>query len=201
MTIRERVAEIVSSVTNPVILELGAQHGSDTRWLRGLCRGPTTYVAVEPDERHVQNLRQVQGISLALVAIADHVGRIPFHLAEHPTELPASSSIRRPTGHLRASPLVTFPRSVSVPCETLDSLARWFGLRHVDLIWADIQGAEKDMVLGGRETLARTDWLFVESYEEEMYEGQAVRSEFLAMLSDWEVIQSEHEDILLRRKR
>jgi hypothetical protein len=43
----------------------------------------------------------------------------------------------------------------------------------IDFIWADVQGAEEDLILGGLDTLRkRTKYLFTEYNNSEMYEGQ-----------------------------
>ena len=56
---------------------------------------------------------------------------------------------------------------------SLDSYCRSHELGAVDLIWADIQGAEGEMVRGGLETLSRTRYLYTEFSDDELYEGQA----------------------------
>ena len=75
----------------------------------------------------------------------------------------------------------------------------------VDFIWADVQGAEADLVLGGRETLKRTRFFYTEYSNRELYEGQADLGQLLAMLPDFELVhryQGEvHQyqgDVLLR---
>jgi hypothetical protein len=67
----------------------------------------------------------------------------------------------------------------------LDTWLEAAGMRHtgvVDFIWADLQGAEGDMVLGGTQTLRQTRWLFTETYHVEMYEGQLTTDQLCAVL-------------------
>ncbi len=71
----------------------------------------------------------------------------------------------------------------------------------VDFIWADTQGAEADLIEGGRETLRRTRYFYTEYYECEMYEGQKPLRELLKMLPDFTVVARYDNDILLRNDR
>ena len=65
----------------------------------------------------------------------------------------------------------------------------------------DMQGAEGDLVAGGRETLARTRYLYTECFDDELYEGAPTRSALLDMLPDFEVVRLYESDILLRNAR
>ena len=69
---------------------------------------------------------------------------------------------------------------------TLDSYAKNLG--RIDFIWADVQGAERKMIQGGLQTLSRTEWLYTEYSDVELYEGQPSLSEILVMLPDWRVV-------------
>lgn len=203
---RERISRILSATPDPMIVELGAHCGDDTIWLHSLCSGRPWYLVVEADRRHIAALEdrvQPMRIPVICVAIAAYTGFATLHLSDNdPGTIPASSSIRRPKLHLEHWPWCRFDRDVEVPCVTLDDLlADWLkGDRKIDLLWADIQGAERDMVEGGRQTLARTRWLYMEAYECEMYEGQAVRSELLAMLPDFQLVMQDTENVLLEHR-
>lgn len=204
---REKIVEIVRSFRPPVtILELGAHDGTDTLWLAGVAGPHATYIVVEPDprvfsvlEEAVKPLPQVQCYE---IAIANHNGEARLYLSDNDSGIvPASSSIKKPKEHLQRWPWCSFDKSISVACLTLDTLAEDLMGERIDLIWADIQGAEKEMVEGGRRTLAMTDWLYCESYDFEAYEGQALRHEFLAMLPDWDLVDQDQENVLLRRRK
>jgi hypothetical protein len=83
----------------------------------------------------------------------------------------------------------------------LDDLAKSNNLDKIDLLFVDIQGAEREMVLGGTEILKKTNWIFIESYTNEMYEGQIVREDLLKMLPDFELVgEFTDSNILLHRK-
>jgi FkbM family methyltransferase len=205
--------EIVVQRLNPVVVELGAHHGTETAVIYDACKpSPAIYVAVEADPRAalvlVRNLRG-RRVQVVNAAIADHSGEIEFHLSGGTSN--ASGSIRTPKDHLTCFPTVKFEESVTVPCLSLNELASQYQLGHydpsgdgwIDLIWCDIQGAEKDMVAGGGVTLARTKYLLAEADRCEMYEGQATRDDLIEMLSNFELIDEwpENANLLFRNKQ
>ena len=175
------------------IIELGAHTGQDTAWMAAI---PGCAVhAVEADPRNRPPAELLARVHWTSAAISDRDGEADFWGSERANDRPypctESSSLRRPKEHLRIWPDVTFAaKPVRVQTITLDTFARDLG--PVDLVWADVQGAEDLMVRGGRETLARTSWLVVETSDREVYEGQLRSKEFLALLGDgWRVITAE----------
>lgn len=193
---------------DPVIVELGANCGEDEPWIRGcLQRGRDAhYVMVEPDARNCQYIIDKptsRTRRLVIGAVAGYTGMIEFHSCEnHKARNRASGSIRQPTGHLQHFPEVEFPRSTWVPCFTLDDLAAREDLRHIDLLWVDIQGAERDMIEGGRKTLETTKYLFMEAEPEvELYAGQALKPELISMLPGWVMMGDFGCNIFMRNTR
>ncbi len=178
---------------NPVIVELGAHVGEEAQWIIPLCNHPK-YVMVEPDP---QNIRKIVNnlhyeYSLAHGAIGNHDEQnFEFYSSENlASNNRASGSIRKPKGHIEHFPEVTFTPIILSSLWTLDTLATAENLDHIDLLWCDIQGAERDMIEGGRATLAKTRYMMIEAEPEvELYEGQALKPELLAMLPDWVVLK------------
>jgi FkbM family methyltransferase len=202
---RDWATEIAANGTAPAaIIELGAHHGNDTVLMYDACAKPCQYIAVEADPRNVPVLRQrILGRSIHVVhaAVWDERGEIPFNLCEGNAN--GSSSARIPLKHLECFPHIPFKETVWVPALTLDAIAEAHGIGHVTLIWSDIQGAERNMVAGGRKTLARTSWLLTECDRIEMYEGQATRDELLKILgADWELVAEwpDNANLLLRNR-
>ena len=202
---RDWALEIVANAAIPAaIIELGAHHGNDTAALYDACAKPCRYVAVEADPRNVPVLsRRLFGrpVHVLHAAVWDDCGEIPFHLCEGNAN--ASSSARQPLKHLEHFPGVPFTEIVQVPALTLDAIADAYCIDRVALIWSDIQGAERNMVAGGRRTLARTSWLLTECDRIEMYAGQATRDELLQILgTDWELVAEwpDNANLLLRNR-
>ncbi len=90
------------------------------------------------------------------------------------------------------------PRTIKVEVRTLDTWSAKHEPGPIDFIWADIQGAEGDLVAGGRETLARTKYVYTECFDDELYEGAPTRVALLDMLPGFEVVKLYESDILLR---
>jgi hypothetical protein len=212
MTIRHR----------PVIYELGAYHGEDTEWVTGVCagRGGCNYVVVEADPENARVIlgKMAPGQSLNTgrsgvrfaffdCAIADHDGVADFHICANSIgHQRGSGSIRHPTGHLTHFPWCHFPKVLPLPCMTLDSLYLTMRRLHdraiIDFLWSDLQGAERDMIAGGRAALANTRYLFMEAEPEvELYAGQALKAELISMLPEWDVLEDFGYNILLRNRR
>jgi hypothetical protein len=85
-----------------------------------------------------------------------------------------------------------------VPVTRLDSWAAAQNIGQVDLIWADMQGAERDLIAGGGKTLSRTRYLYTEYSNDEWYEGQANLLEIMEMLPLFRVTHRFATDVLLQ---
>jgi 2-O-methyltransferase len=195
--IRPWVERAFSYLGSKTFLELGAHTGSDTTWMAAI-PGVTLH-AFEPDPRN--HPPALSNVTLHRAAVADRDGSAPFILSKYGwgLEWTHSSSIKPPKNHLQRYP-VTFGESIEVQVVTLDSVCREWGLEAIDFIWADIQGAEGEMICGGRETLARTRYLYTEYSDEEMYENQATLRELLETLADFRVVELWPEDVLLENR-
>jgi len=198
------VGAILRACKNPVILDLGAYGGEDTAWLIGACSVPPTVVAVEADPDNFARLQAAKlPASLVHGAIANHVGTCTFYKCYTGLGV-GSGSIRQPTGHLDRGGTKYDFRPMTVSCFTLDHLFDLHGLDHVDLLWCDIQAAERDMIAGGQKTLARTRYLFIEAEDDatpEMYAGQLNRTALLNLLPGWTEVQRFDFNTLLRNDR
>ncbi len=80
---------------------------------------------------------------------------------------------------------------------TLDAIFEREWLTKIDLLWVDIQGAERDMIAGGAKALSHTRYMFMEAETTELYEGQAMRGELLAMLPGWTLLGEFEANVLL----
>jgi FkbM family methyltransferase len=194
---------------DPLVLEIGANNGKDSlEFLRAFpgCR----LHAFEPDPRAIRNWRRRVDdprATLWPIAVGAADGTATFHMSDgqeekQPEGWDASGSLRAPTPLLQETwPWLRFERTVEVQCRRLDSWAAENGIGHVDFIWADVQGAEIDLIEGGRQTLARTDWLFTEYNDREYYAGLIGLDQILQALPDFEVAERWPADVLLRRVR
>lgn len=187
------------AIPNPVIVEIGVHKGTTTPWLWLSCSRPPKYYGFEPDPRNLRALGDM-GLSVCPCAVSDEDGEAEFHLSGGETpgcqgrEHTDSSSLRAPTRHIDAHPWCKFDTSVTVPTVRLDSA---IGEPVIDLIWCDVQGAQRQVIAGGAETLARTRMLYIEVHPEPLYDGEPTFEELLALLPGWEVVERYDADVLL----
>ncbi|SLN16892.1 2-O-methyltransferase NoeI [Pseudoruegeria aquimaris] len=187
------------------ILEIGANDGSDSSKLAA--NAPNGHLhAFEPDERAIANFLKTDmpgNVTLHRHAIGAENGEVTFYpsLSRRDRDWDKSGSIRRPKKVLEKYPELSFGEGTTVPIRRLDDWARENGIEAVDLIWADVQGAEEDVIQGGRETLSRTRYFYTEFSNREMYEGQVRLEALLAMLPEFELIERYNSDVLLRHTK
>lgn len=199
---KDVIRRIMKDVSSPCVVELGARTGEDEGWIREACRDDPHYIMVEPDMWNAQKiLDDPRGLDqdrkLILGAAGGNDGFVQFYASDSPDGSRTSGSIRPPTGHIDKYPEIEFHGITTVPSWTLDSIFKKDWLTKIDLLWVDIQGAEGDMILGGRKSLERTRYLFMEVECEEMYHGQALRDDLIAMLPNWKLIEDFGENVLL----
>ena len=80
--------------------------------------------------------------------------------------------------------IVEFNNPIEVPSIKLDT---WFesqsDINFIDFIWADVNGGEKELILGGLNTLKNhVGYLYTEYSNNELMEGQPTLNEILDML-------------------
>lgn len=200
---KQAIFRVMHKITSPCVVELGARTGEDEPWIRGVCHEDPCYLMVEPDIPNAQKiLDHPRGIDrnrrLILGAVGEFDGDVQFHVSWNPADgSRTSGSIRKPTGHLEYYPNTEFTGVNTVPCWKLDTLFCKEWLTKIDLLWVDIQGAERDMIAGGAGALARTRYLFIEVEDGELYEGQALKHELLDMLPGWHIVDDLGQNVLL----
>jgi len=199
-----------------LILEVGANRGQHTRLF--LFSFPNARIhAFEPDPRAIDFFRRTvtdRRVTLHEIAIGAENGRAEFHVsnglppgaseavkAMYPKGWDQSGSLRKPKSHLEKWPWCKFPKTIRVDVRTLDTWSKKHEPGTVDFLWADMQGTEADLVAGGRETLARTRFLYTECFDDELYEGAPTRSALLDLLPDWEIVKLYESDMLLRNTK
>lgn len=203
---------VILGTRRPTILEIGSHDGTHTRrFLRVFDRPRIECFEPEPRaiERFVRTVGAAPGVRLWEVAVGARSGTTTFHRSGGPHPGPDghplpggwdySGSIRRPLHHRRRFPLVDFPESIEVPLVAIDDWIEGRGIDTIDLVWMDVQGAEGDVLAGMRRTLPRVRFIYTETSDDELYEGQPTLSQVLATLPGFSVIERFPEDVLLGR--
>lgn len=196
--------------SNPVILEIGANCGQTT--IEFVKEFPSATIhCFEPDPRAISkfktNITETDRLKLHQCAIGNYVGEVEFNQSSGLEDNPEfsqgwdhSSSIKKPKEHLEIYPWVKFDRTITVPISTLDLWAENNNISNVDFIWADVQGAEEDMIKGATKTLSKTKFLYTEYSNKEQYEGQINLSKICDLLSDFKLIKRFEGDALFMNK-
>jgi FkbM family methyltransferase len=205
---KEFIYQLVSQ-PNPTIIEIGCHDGANTRWFLDIFDSPRIF-CFEPDPRAVLRFKQNIGnrteISLFEYAISNKNGETIFYMSSGreseimPEGWDYSGSIRKPKKHLKVHPWCKFEKNIIIETKTLDTWRKEQGIYKIDFVWMDVQGAEIDVIQGGRKTLKNTRYLYTEYSNEELYEGQISLKELLKELVEFEVIIRYPNDILLKNK-
>lgn len=144
------------------ILDIGSYDGKDARELSDLfecdvhCFEPVPY-----------NFKHHEKLILYPVAIGNCKRKQKMYISAHAQ----SNSLNKPKNHLTVWPDISF--EISETEIEVVSLDDWYKGGIVDLIWADVNGSERDLIKGGRNTLKSTRFLFIEVSDKKLYEKQS----------------------------
>ena len=202
ITVRE-IRDLLRGIFDPRILEIGAHDGEST--VQFFIDIPNcSVVAYEPDprpaERFKSRLAGRDRLTFRQVAVGRVNGTVEWYashgsVAGHHHDWDYSSSLKRPTGHLDRSKEISFTANNSVPCVRLDDE----GFDRFDFAWIDAQGAQRDIIEGGRKTLDATSYIYVELHNTPLYDGEPTFDELHALLFNHMAIGRYGENILFKR--
>lgn len=192
MELNKSIIEYLQKTKDPIVFEFGAHNGSDLIALNKLLDGRGKIYGWEVDPELLKILRAMKlpnNVEIIEKAISDRDGTVKFHLAIS-TNKPdkrycGSSSLLKPIYSPRRPKYIKFVRDIMVPTQTLDSFCKERKIEEVDLIAADIQGAEPLMIKGGQETLKRTKFISIELMGDKRYEDMITeKEEILSLLPE-----------------
>jgi len=211
MNEKETIMSLLKDIPNPVIFDIGACDGHETLWFKHIFPGASIHT-FEPDPRNIakikaQNIHTTPGINFNEFAIGETAGtftlyqsdgRLDSQPASHTHT--ASSSIKKPTEDMyNLFPWIKFDKSTECAVMPLDTYVSTKGVQKIDLIWADVQGAERELILGGAEALKNTKYFYTEYCNTEIYENEANLEQITKMLPDyWEVVKVFECDVLFK---
>lgn len=197
-------------IKDPCIIEVGAHIGTDTVELsRFVNKG--SLICFEPDPRNAKSLRKLQDkVQFELVekAVGKEDGEVTFYQSFGKKfgvlrEITDLSSTKKPKKVKDKHPWVEFA-AITVQATTLDSYCEVNELSTIDLIWADIQGGELDLVLGAQKVLQNTKLFYFECVMNsiKLYADKPTYEQILNALpseSKWSLEFSSSTDVLLKR--
>jgi FkbM family methyltransferase len=182
---------------SPFILDIGSYDGRDS--LDFLEIYPEAKItAFEADPRSVEVFRKLTpDIPLIEAAVCDIDGEVDwfssFKNIENPRQS-SSSSINKPKNHLKRYERVSFEQDRRVKAIRLDSWYNTSGLSTIDLIWADVNGGERELITGAQKALENTRLIYLEYSDLELYEGQATLDEIQRLLPSFRALQIFREE-------
>lgn len=210
----DTLRKLVGTVS-PVVLDIGAHDGGTTAMFLDIFPGAKVF-AFEPDPRaaakfkaRINNHPRAKLFEHAIGAID---GEAEFHVSSglppdmtpdnaakyFPQGWDMSGSLHAPKTHTAVWPWCKFERSVTVPVRRLDSWAKEQGVGAIDFIWADVQGAEGDLIAGAKSTLAKSRFFYTEYSNEEWYAGQPKLAEIVHMLAGFTILRRYEMDVLFK---
>jgi FkbM family methyltransferase len=187
------------------VVEVGVHNGDDFSRLKRMSpSGELDWIGFEPDPRSITLLRQ-RGIPVIEKAVSDRDGDAEFWLSggwtpgsEGTRWHTDSSSLNRPTKHLEVAPWCRFDECVSVQTVRLDTA---LAAKTVDLLWVDVQGAQRKVLAGAPDTLRRTRYLYIECHPTPMYEEEPTFDELCRLLPEFAVVKRWSGEVLFRNTR
>jgi FkbM family methyltransferase len=200
------LTDIFPDVSNRVVFEIGAHVGNDTKKLFNFFGDPDMY-CFECDPRNIDQIKNIDiydRIKFFPIAISDSNGFADFYLSsgtpEHHNRCnTASSSLLRPYNHLKRWDWVKFDDVVKVETKSLDTFCADNNIDKIDFIWADTQGSEYNIIIGGKKTLSKTSYLYTEYSDNQLYKNQKTLNDLIAALpGKWSLIKDFKSDVLLR---
>lgn len=199
---RSAIINVLKQAQDPVcVVDLGAQDGLDAAWMTAVLpdRNPR-FVLVEADKTNYDQIAGTgfSGPDVVYGAIGAYNGTCDFW--ENRDCGGGFGSIYEPNLECLSVDSTQWRKTGPIPCFTFDDLCARLKIDHINFLFVDIHGAEKDMIQFGQEALRRTHWLFIEAVDYRMYEGAATAPEILAMLPGWALIQTFPWNLLLRNE-
>jgi len=213
--IHKRLQGLIRKI-DPVIVEVGAHLGTDTRRFREGFPKAKIY-CFEPDPRAQMVLEKYCSdfdFDFFKYAVSDtNLKEVAFYQAYTEKNIDAmlekyswikkDDFINFKLNRVGASSLkkgheaVANANEIKVEAIRLDTWASQNNVKHVDLLWVDVQGAESEVFSGAGELLKQIKYIWTE-YGETEYEKGMSRSETIKMLKPYFRVKN-HMSILHKK--
>ncbi len=204
--------EILAEIDSPVIFEFGVHWAEDTHRIMNTCKNKPLYYGFEPDSRNLEIIENsgIAKLTYPLNLISGAVGSknesatLYRSVGVHKPSgniMTGASSIRKPKVVLKRHAWITFPDKEVVTVYNLDHFCKARKIDHIDFIWCDTQGNEYEMLLGAKEMMKKTKFLFCEYSDAELYAGQKPLKDIMKLLPNWKLIHDFKTDVLLQNMK
>ena len=193
--------------SNPVIVEVGAHYGEDSMRFVESFDNATVY-CFEPDPRNVKIFKKHiknDNVKLFEIALSDTTGECEFFqsydntqsnfvpdkydwisLEDYEKDLLSNSG----SSSLKKGYSKILTDSIKVKTQRFDVWHDENEIADIDLVWIDVQGAEREVIEGMGDKIQNIKFIWIE-YGELAYEGALSRRETVSMLGDrnFDVVQ------------
>ena len=153
----------ISSLTNPVILDVGAHRGESVKFFKHVFKAAKIF-SFEPSPVNFDKLKDVASLyetTAINVAIGNQVGEVKFYqqsLSHLGGLLPINKKSSDSLGYAKKAENV----EVLVDCTTLNEVVRGLGLETIDILKIDVQGFEVGVLEGGDQVLNKVKAIMIE---------------------------------------
>ena len=191
---------------SPVIIEVGAHFGTDTLKMLNQYQNPKIY-CFEPDPRNIEIFKQninSDNVYLFPFAVSDKdKANVSFYQASsEATEkmlekyhwINKEDFIKKKLARSSASSLkkgheaVADANQIFVNTIALDNWSQKYNLSIIDLMWIDVQGAEKEVLKGAKSLLSKTRYVWIEYGEVEYDGGMSLTETYKQLGNDFNLI-------------
>lgn len=170
------------------VIHVGIHFGQEDGTYRAL--GIKDMVYIEPCSNAYEKVydlfHDMPGVRLFNCACGAEEGRATMYTETANTGM--SNSLLKPAKHLEQYPSIQFTGTEDVEVKTLDSLD--FDKQKYNMLVADVQGFELEMLKGATETLKGIDYILLELNREEVYEKCAKVWDIDAFLKDYTRVET-----------
>jgi FkbM family methyltransferase len=179
------------------IFDVGCCEGEDTvRYARRFPKASVYAFEPLPENQRLAasnfSKYSLKNAELVPCALSDQAGEAVFHVSSgRPREEFAgkdwnygnkSSSLLPPAGDEPMHGWIEFKQRITVKTETLDGFSASRGIRRVDFVHMDVQGAEQLVLSGASGMLPRVAAVWLEVSARALYKGQALRHQIGAFM-------------------
>ena len=215
----EKIHELVGNRDQVVIFEVGCADGTDTRQFLNTFGPNLKIYTFDPDPTNIKAMSQDGGVDVkgnsnsklrsdgrhtfTSVALAAEDGKTTFTRSRNANGPGGgvdwgrySGSIYEPKtiidGGPRGNrcPFIKYDEKIEVTTRSLDSFCDENGIKHIDFMWMDVQGAENAVFAGAKSMIGKIDYIYTEYHEEEMYVGATNLQTVTDMLGGYDLAQN-----------
>tara|TARA_B100000085_G_C18558423_1_gene518620 strand:- start:1072 stop:1713 length:642 start_codon:yes stop_codon:yes gene_type:complete len=208
----EKITDYIkkSKIEPSVILDIGANNGGHSIYFAKQFKSSLVY-SFEPDNRAFEKFNSKlkklhpdisSRIKTHKTCVGNSDGEVNFFSSDGSgkwSNWDSSGSIKKPTLHTKVRPEITFLETTHKIIK-LNSWSKQSGIQEIDFIWADMQGAELDMILGASDILNTVKFINVECHNPPLYEDDASIDDIKSELKDFEVVLHAGHDWFFARK-